>query len=327
MGDALAIRIPHEFVNDDLVKLLRWSIAEGHEVHEGQTLAEVETSKAVIELAAAATGKIQQKVKAGEDLRVGEIVGYILVNGAAGAAATVPSYSESHDPRPRSVNEESATDTRFSKKALELLDMHALSQAAFSGRGLVRERDVLDHLESMPKRQGRSSVHFALDDISMERVSVPSLFTDLHSGKIEPEFYTQIRSNPHSFANLSSVEKCEAYRNHGAVIGDDVFFGSNSYVIGPQIVIGARVRFGAQSSIECRERFLAGQLTSSRSGLSVRGGTVVLGENVYGGGDIQIGGGGNADPYAVLVIGDGTYIGDQVFINICRPVVIGKEVF
>jgi acetyltransferase-like isoleucine patch superfamily enzyme len=54
---------------------------------------------------------------------------------------------------------------------------------------------------------------------------------------------------------------------------------------------------------------------------------VVLGENLFAGRNIQIGGGGHNDPYSVLGVGDGTFIGDDVFINICRPVLIGKEVF
>ena len=79
--------------------------------------------------------------------------------------------------------------------------------------------------------------------------------------------------------------------------------------------------------MNCRERFLVGQISSFRGGLSVRGGSVVLGENLFAGGRIQIGGGGNGDPFSLLYVGDGTYLGDEVFINICRPVVIGREVF
>jgi len=52
-----------------------------------------------------------------------------------------------------------------------------------------------------------------------------------------------------------------------------------------------------------------------------------LGENVYGGQNIRIGGGGNADPWALFAIGDDTFLGDDLFINICRPVLIGKEAF
>src|ERR1039458_4428870 len=38
-------------------------------------------------------------------------------------------------------------------------------------------------------------------------------------------------------------------------------------------------------------------------------------------------GGRNAHPWALLFVGDMAYLGDDVFINICRPVLIGKEVF
>ena len=40
-----------------------------------------------------------------------------------------------------------------------------------------------------------------------------------------------------------------------------------------------------------------------------------------------MGGGGHKDPWAVLSVGDNTYIGSWVFINTCRQVLIGREAF
>jgi acetyltransferase-like isoleucine patch superfamily enzyme len=331
MSDAFAVRIPHEFVNDDTVKLLRWVVEDGQEVREGQTLAEIETSKALVELAAGATGKISQKRKPGEELRVGEIVGFISSNGISSATFESVVEAATHHGAPvqhGGDSEKLPTDTRFSKKALGLLQVNALSPSLFSGRGLVREQDVIEHLKKGHEIEGQATVtHFALGGISLDRVTLPAAFSDFERGKIDPDFYMQLRKDPNSFAKLSSDEKCETYRKHGAVIGDGILLDAGSIVIAPQIEIGNRVQIGSNSSIQCRERFVAGQLTSFRSGLTIRGGTVVLGENIFAGGNVQIGGGGNGDPYAVLGVGDGTYIGDDVFINICRPVLIGREVF
>ncbi len=51
-------------------------------------------------------------------------------------------------------------------------------------------------------------------------------------------------------------------------------------------------------------------------------------ERVSGPGrSIRIGGGGHRDPWAVLAVGDLAFIGDEAFVNVCRPVLIGREAF
>jgi acetyltransferase-like isoleucine patch superfamily enzyme len=328
MHEGLPIRIPQEFVNDDTVKLIRWVVQDGQSVLEGQIVAEVETSKALVELAAAAPGTIRLCRRPGEDVRVGEIVGYISTNGHSRTAFGEPTTAPSTPEQARKEKENLPSNTRFSKKALELLEASEMSASVFAGRGLVREQDVLQYLEHANNSKNKmASVHFALDKISLERVSLPGSFDKLERGRLNPEFLSQLRNDPSAIARLSPEEKCAAYRLHGALIGEGAVIGGNSIMIAPHIVIGDRVQIGANSSIQCRERFHAGNLTSFRAGLSVRGASVAFGENVFAGGNIQIGGGGSGDPFAVLSVGDGTYIGDDVFINVCRPVLIGKEVF
>jgi acetyltransferase-like isoleucine patch superfamily enzyme len=192
---------------------------------------------------------------------------------------------------------------------------------------MVREQDVLDYLNQRPIGEDTSDLHFALKDIAVGGVTLPAGLKDKERGKVDAQFIDYLRANLGSFAQLPSLEKCQKYREHGAVVGEGVLLGPGAVIVAPQIVLGDGVRIAGNSTVQCRELFAAGQLTSFREGLAVRGGTVVLGENVYAGSNIQIGGGGNADPWALLCVGDMTYLGDDVFINICRPVLIGKEVF
>ena len=42
---------------------------------------------------------------------------------------------------------------------------------------------------------------------------------------------------------------------------------------------------------------------------------------------MRFGGGGHRDPWATLTIGDLAFVGDEAFVNVCRPVLIGREVF
>ncbi len=48
---------------------------------------------------------------------------------------------------------------------------------------------------------------------------------------------------------------------------------------------------------------------------------------MYAGRGVRIGGGGRHDPWATLVLGDLVFVGDEAFVNVCRPVLVGAEVF
>ena len=66
-------------------------------------------------------------------------------------------------------------------------------------------------------------------------------------------------------------------------------------------------QFGADLELLCRRAF--------------------LGKGIWGGRAVRFGGGGHRDPWAVLTVGDLAFVGDEAFVNVCRPVLIGREVF
>jgi pyruvate dehydrogenase E2 component (dihydrolipoamide acetyltransferase) len=71
-------------------RLVKWTKAVGDAVKSGETLAEVETDKAVMELVARADGQLlQQAVKEGDTVPVGDVVGYIGAPGETVAATPV----------------------------------------------------------------------------------------------------------------------------------------------------------------------------------------------------------------------------------------------
>lgn len=328
MPESTAVEIPLVNVNDETVKLTAWLVKDGQEVREGQNLAEVETSKALVELAASVSGKIHIRVAAGEELAVGTIIAYIGTNGPVADSRPQLAFRNT----PAAVNESTSAfsipGTRFSKKALELLRDNGIALNAFEGVPMVREQDVQKYLKRLSASTPTPRLlHFALKGISLEGVSLPSQVAESSCGRLDPAFLNSLRKNPDAIANLSPADKCIAYREGGAEIGDEVFIGKGTILIAPQIHLGDHVHLGPNCSLVVRERLAISTLSSFREGLMVRGGTVVFGQNTFAGSRIQIGGGGNADPWAVLIVGDNAYLGDDLFINICRPVVIGKEVF
>ncbi|MGO9588895.1 MAG: biotin/lipoyl-containing protein [Candidatus Acidiferrales bacterium] len=336
MHEVTAIRVPFENVNDETVKLVAWLVEEGQEVFEGQMLAEVETSKAIVEMTAPVAGRISLKAKAGEDLRVGVVIAHI---GADGKDTVAGQSREREDAevggRARQSRAETGegqdtlpTGVSFSKKALGLIERHKVDPKAFAGRGLVREQHVAEYLAQVSSiKAAPQGLHFALKGLVLDNVTLPDGLADGDRGHLDGEFLHYLSANAEKFSKLSSAEKCAAYREHGAEIGSDVVLGAGTILIAPRIVIETETQFGDNTSIRCRERFHVDGFSSFRGNLSVRGGTVVFGKSIFAGQNIRIGGGGNADPWSLLCVGDGTYVGDDVFVNICRPVVIGEEVF
>jgi acetyltransferase-like isoleucine patch superfamily enzyme len=325
MIDATPITIPLDNVNDETLKLLQWLVASGEQVREGQLIAELETSKAVVELAAPATGRITLGANAGEDLAVGAVIGYI--GGHLNGSVAVPAPPPLAGPTP-GVESSLVPGVRFSKKALELLQRKQVPPAAFDRFTMVREQDVLDFLSGAPVGQDSAiELPFGVREVQLHGVTLPAGFGETGEGQLDSEFLDYLHKNTEVFSQLSSAEKCTQYRSHGAKIGANVTLGAGTVIVAPRIVLGDGVQIGDGGSIHCREAFLAGPLCSFRSGLNVRGGLIHFGQGVYAGARIQIGGGGNADPWALLCVGDNTFIGDDVFVNVCRAVVIGREVF
>jgi acetyltransferase-like isoleucine patch superfamily enzyme len=77
----------------------------------------------------------------------------------------------------------------------------------------------------------------------------------------------------------------------------------------------------------CEEVFAVGAVTQFGVDLELRCRRAFLGSGIWGGRSVRIGGGGHRDPWATLAIGDLAFVGDEAFVNVCRPVLIGREVF
>ena len=178
--------IPHETVNDDSVTLIAWLVTNGEPVTEGQAVASVETSKAVMDIHSPSIGFLQTLYDPGEEVPVGGVLGRIYQDAsrppdrdkdtASGPANLFPvprektpgHTTEKQDwvlPGERTVEPKASSQAkptveklvssqgrdsgtkRFSTKALELLDRHKISPALFDGYGLIRSADILRRIK------------------------------------------------------------------------------------------------------------------------------------------------------------------------------------
>ena len=149
-------------VNDETVLLTRWFVPSGASVLAGQPIAEIETSKATVEIESPATGYIQYSANEKDELPVGsELCVIVQESFPAGAAETAPGGPDGNKGEsrlgdlPASIDWERAghnkstmtqsdeSGVRFSRRAAELAKRHNLSAEMFGGRVLVREKDVL----------------------------------------------------------------------------------------------------------------------------------------------------------------------------------------
>lgn len=60
-----ALRVPPVSITMESVKVVRWLVADGAEVREGDTVVEIETDKSTVEVSAPAAGTIVIRAEAG----------------------------------------------------------------------------------------------------------------------------------------------------------------------------------------------------------------------------------------------------------------------
>jgi acetyltransferase-like isoleucine patch superfamily enzyme len=210
---------------------------------------------------------------------------------------------------------------------VELAERHGIDLGAIEKRGFITEKDVEAAIAAQAAAAGPST-RPALAGVSTEGVTLPESFDlDEDAGRLDDGFLASLRSDPDAFRALSSEEKVEAYRKNGAQIGEGVVFGLGTIVVAPQIVISPGVALGPDGTVICEELVAIGELTQFGPDLDLRCRRAYVGAGVWAGRSIRIGGGGHRDPWATLTIRHLAFIGHEAIVNLCRPVLVGREVF
>lgn len=183
MGEPLAVLVPKENVNDETAKLVAWFVEDGAHVEAGRLLAQVETSKAVLDIEAPAAGVVQFAARAGDEVDIGGVLcrigdGTELVEAPLpraedpSAAPATPALAPILEAPPHTMtvaatnghaHEAPATTApRFSKAARELLKARGVEPSALATSGLVRSEEVLHLLDGPGRGGGLSSPAKAL---------------------------------------------------------------------------------------------------------------------------------------------------------------------
>jgi acetyltransferase-like isoleucine patch superfamily enzyme len=318
------IVLTREDANTESGLLVEWLVPDREQVRKGQPVCVVETTKATVELEAPENGTIVQLHPAGTEVELGRSVGLIAENAEDLEAAGRATDRREPEQAP------AATGYQATRKAVVLAEAHGIDLGSIDKRGFITTEDVEAAIaqQAAAPAEAETVADPLLAGISLDGVSFPASFAaDETVGTLQPDFLELLRSDPDGFGALSSEEKCEAYRSHGASIGAGVTLGQGTLLIAPRIMLGDGVVIGDDARVECSEVVALGALTSFRSRLSIACRRAFVGEGIWAGEGVRIGGGGHGDPRAIVSIGDQTFLGDEVFINVARPVLVGREAF
>ena len=317
----LEIVLTREDANTEFALLAEWLVEDRAEVRQGQPVCVVETTKATVEIEAPGAGTIVQLFEDGVEVELGKTVAYVAES--ADELASLDQDPEREKPVPKPA----ATDRKATRKAVELAERHAVDLTAIEKRGFITEKDV-EELIARQKAAASPGSGAVLAGLSTENVTLPASFDlDEGTGALDPTFLVSLRSDPDSFRKLSPDEKVSTLREHGAEVGDGVVLGEGSLVAAPQVVIEDGVEIGPRATIRCEEIVAIGESSQFGTDLELLCRRAFLGAGIWAGRSIRFGGGGHRDPWAVLTVGDLAFVGDEAFVNVCRPVLIGREAF
>lgn len=316
----LDVVLTREDANTEFALLAAWLVGDSEPVTLGQPVCIIETTKATVEVASPGDGTLVHLFDADTEVELGGVVALV-----AESDAELLEARARRQPAEAPVAE---ADAKATRRARELAERHGIDLGSIDKRGFITAADVEALLSATSPGATVPQASSLLASVEMSGVTLPrSWAEDVSGGKLDAAFLESLRADPASFRRLPSDEKCQAYREHGAEIGEGVELGEGSLLIAPHLIIEEGVELGPRSSVECAEAFCVGRLTHVGPDLELRCRRAFVGANVHAGRSIRIGGGGHRDPWAIIAIGDLAFLGDEIFVNVCRPVLIGRETF
>jgi acetyltransferase-like isoleucine patch superfamily enzyme len=316
----LEIVLTREDANTEYALLAEWLVEDRADVTGGQPVCVVETTKATVEVESPGAGTIVQLYGEDVEVELGKTIAYVAES--ADELASIDARAE-EKPAPKPA----AGDRKATRKAAELAELHGIELAAIEKRGFITEKDV-EELIAARKAAESPAAGPTLAGVSTVNVSLPSIFElDERTGRLDPAYVESLHADPEAFRALSPADKVAALRGAGGQIGDGVELGEGSFIAAPRVVLEDGVRLGPRATIVCEDVVAIGQLSQFGPDLELRCRCAFLGAGIWAGRSIRIGGGGHRDPWATLVVGDLAFMGDEAFVNVCRPVLIGREVF
>ena len=166
----IELKIPAVGESVQEVQIGRWLKKEGDAVEEDQSVVELETDKASLEVPAPRSGVLEKILKKeGETVSVGEVIGYIQEgNGKPGD--TKPQAEDRPHPEPKLKAKEENHSLPITPSARRALREHHLSPREVEPTGdRIRREDVLRHVEVAAEKPAKDASSFVSPSLSSEK--------------------------------------------------------------------------------------------------------------------------------------------------------------
>lgn len=144
---------PGESVTE--VQIESWLVADGSYVEMDAELAEIASDKATLTLNAAAAGKVQLLVAAGETVQVGQVIAKIDKSASAGDSPAVTPAPQAEVPKQEAPATPQTADKLANPAAEKMMREQNLNPAQVEGSGRdgrITKTDVVNHLNT-PKTE------------------------------------------------------------------------------------------------------------------------------------------------------------------------------
>ena len=165
----IELKIPAVGESVQEVQIGRWLKKEGDAVEEDQSVVELETDKASLEVPAPRSGVLEKILKKeGETVSVGEVIGYIQ-DGNGKPGDTKPQAEDRPHPEPKLKAKEENHSLPITPSARRALREHHLSPREVEPTGdRIRREDVLRHVEVAAEKPAKDASSFVSPSLSSE---------------------------------------------------------------------------------------------------------------------------------------------------------------
>ncbi len=128
-------------------KLIEWTVSEGEKVEEDQTLAEVETDKAVVDVPSPGEGKINELLAdEGDNIQVGEVI--LTLEGSEEEKTEEPEdEQEKEEVEKVQVSEEPSENVKAMPRTRKFAEEKGVDLAKINAEGVIKKKDVKNFLK------------------------------------------------------------------------------------------------------------------------------------------------------------------------------------
>lgn len=147
-----SIQTPMESVNDDSVIVVDIHVKDGEKVEANKILAEIETSKAIIEIVSSFDGFVKCLCKKGDEINIGETIFEIFSDKIIDEKENKTTNHKNEKTLDlKNKNSDSKFETKYSKEAEKLISEKKIDKDLFKDFNFVSTEEVLKILDPNPE--------------------------------------------------------------------------------------------------------------------------------------------------------------------------------